>query len=218
MRGMSSGKYASEDLVSRPFKDLKKILDSKKNNVMEGLVRVKGDSSPGDEGIFVDAMKGVQEIREYREMPVYLKDDVNNAEKNPDDRVLNALEEIIEGRIRINLSDTQEYVEWINSGYREDIVNKLHDGKYAVQDRLDLHGYSVDEAETEIEGFLRASIKNGYRCIKIIYGRGLRSQKGPVLKKAVIKWLLSRYRKHMVAFVTARQCDGGLGALYVLLR
>jgi len=42
--------------------------------------------------------------------------------------------------------------------------------------------------------------------------------KGPVLKDAVIRRLVGRYRKQIVAFVSARQCDGGLGAMYVLLR
>ncbi|UCH46386.1 MAG: Smr/MutS family protein [Nitrospiraceae bacterium] len=54
--------------------------------------------------------------------------------------------------------------------------------------------------------------------MKIIHGRGLRSPDGPVLKKAVIQWLLTRYRKYIVAFASARQCDGGLGAIYVLFR
>jgi DNA-nicking Smr family endonuclease len=69
-----------------------------------------------------------------------------------------------------------------------------------------------------VEQFLKESMIKGHRCIKIIHGRGLRSPKGPVLKEALIKWLSGRYRKHIIAFVTARQCDGGLGALYILLR
>jgi DNA-nicking Smr family endonuclease len=54
--------------------------------------------------------------------------------------------------------------------------------------------------------------------VKIIHGRGLRSPRGPVLKEKLIKRLSGKYRKHVVAFVTARQCDGGLGALYILLK
>jgi DNA-binding SARP family transcriptional activator len=38
------------------------------------------------------------------------------------------------------------------------------------------------------------------------------------LKEAVIKRLAGHFRKDIIAYVTARQCDGGLGALYVLLR
>ena len=54
--------------------------------------------------------------------------------------------------------------------------------------------------------------------MKIIHGRGLRSVKGPRIKDAVVRRLLGQYRKDVIAFTSARQCDGGLGALYVLLR
>jgi DNA-nicking Smr family endonuclease len=95
---------------------------------------------------------------------------------------------------------------------QKEIVRKLHEGQYSVQDILDLHGVIVDEAEQELEKYIKESIRKGYRCIKIIHGRGLRSPKGPILKEAVISWLTGRYRKNVI------QCDGGLGALYILLR
>jgi DNA-nicking Smr family endonuclease len=55
-------------------------------------------------------------------------------------------------------------------------------------------------------------------CIKIIHGRGLRSVKGARLKHVVVQRLSGHFRRDIIAYVTARQCDGGLGALYVLLR
>ncbi|MFZ6006914.1 MAG: Smr/MutS family protein, partial [Nitrospirota bacterium] len=122
------------------------------------------------------------------------------------------------GKKPIALSDTQEYVEWINPDYSAEIVRKLHEGRFSVQDFLDLHGFTVEEAEAETERFLKNSLKKGFRCVKIIHGRGLRSPKGPVLKEVIAQWLSSRYRKHVMAFVTARQCDGGLGAIYVMLK
>jgi DNA-nicking Smr family endonuclease len=81
-----------------------------------------------------------------------------------------------------------------------------------------LHGLCVEEAEKEVKYFLTDSLRKGHRCVKIIHGRGLRSPGGPVLKDALITWLSGRYWKNIIAFVTARQCDGGLGALYILLR
>jgi DNA-nicking Smr family endonuclease len=66
--------------------------------------------------------------------------------------------------------------------------------------------------------FIRDGLRRGYRCLKIIHGRGLKSPRGPVLKEFVIRLLSGPLSKHVDAFATARQCDGGLGALYVLLR
>ena len=124
--------------------------------------------------------------------------------------------------VAINLPDTQEYVESSNPAYwpvrNGNIAGKLHRGFFSVQDCLDLHGFFVDEAEAATERFLKEALGKGLRCIKIIHGRGLRSPDGPVLKSALIGWLTYRYRKNVIAFASARQCDGGLGAIYVLLK
>jgi len=42
--------------------------------------------------------------------------------------------------------------------------------------------------------------------------------KKPAAKKAVARRLAGHYRNKVIAFVSARQCDGGLGAVYVLLK
>ncbi len=54
------------------------------------------------------------------------------------------------------------------------------------------------------------------RCVRIIHGKGLRSgHRGPVLKAAVNAVL--RRTGAVLAYVSARQVDGGTGAVYVLL-
>ena len=164
-------------------------------------------------------MREVREIKEFRMIPVRRRKAIALRRKMfPDKEAIKALEEIVTGQRAMHLPDTQEYVEWINQDYRGTVIRKLHEGKFAVQDYLDLHGLCVEEAESAVGHFLKESRIKGHRCIKIIHGRGLRSPKGPVLKDALIKWLSGRHRKNIAAFVTARQCDGGLGALYVLLR
>ncbi|MBF0554323.1 MAG: Smr/MutS family protein [Nitrospirae bacterium] len=86
-----------------------------------------------------------------------------------------------------------------------------------MQDYLDLHGYTLEEAEIMAGEFIRDSVRRRLRCVKIIHGRGLRSPSGPVIKDALMRWLTGR-RKYVKAFATARGCDGGLGAVYVLLK
>jgi len=239
---MPSRKNISEEFSHQPFRDLKKLLEKKKNTednrrhyckggatppLQKGGIKggpgagIKDDSCLTDEELFHNAMKEVKEIREFREIPVSQRGTVvvsGYRDTSSDKEALGALKEIVEGKRPVNLSDTQEYVEWINRDYREDIIKKLHRGEYAVQDCLDLHGIIVEEGKKEVERFFRESLKKGHRCIKIIHGRGLRSAKGPMMKQALVSWLLRRHRKNIAAFVTARQCDGGLGALYVLLK
>jgi DNA-nicking Smr family endonuclease len=217
---MKSGSRDPDAFTIQPFKDLKKILKSgrKKSSVKPGRSAQK-NSPACDEELFTEAMKDVQEIREFRNLPVENKNSIHiKKSTSPDQETLRMLEEIISGRRPVNLPDTPEYVEWFDNEYREDITARLHRGQYSVQDFLDLHGVILDEAETEVGEFIKKSVRNRYKCIKIIHGRGLRSPGGPVLKEAVVKWLLSKFRKYIIAFVTARQCDGGLGALYILLK
>jgi len=53
--------------------------------------------------------------------------------------------------------------------------------------------------------------------VRIIHGKGLRSTGGePVLKAKVANWLMQR--PDVLAFCSARQTEGGAGALMVLLK
>jgi DNA-nicking Smr family endonuclease len=142
-------------------------------------------------------MREVREIKEFRSIPVRPgKAMIAQRKISSDKEEMKVLEEIIDGRRAVNLPDTQEYVEWINQDYRRNIVKKLHEGKFAVQDYLDLHGLCSGEAESSVEQFLKESMIKGHRCIKIIHGRDSGLQR-PVLKEALIKWLSGRYRKHI---------------------
>jgi DNA-nicking Smr family endonuclease len=216
---MGAKKQFSEKVVTHSFRDLKKIMKSKRPETFSLKVPAKTIKPPDDEELFLITMKEVQEIGEFREIPLYHKTAVPPVKKkHPDNEVLKALDDTVRGRKPLHLPDTQEYVEWIDQAHGRNILKKLHEGKYSVQDCLDLHGVIVEEAEKEVDVFIRNSVKKGHRCVKIIHGRGLCSPQGPVLKDIVVKWLSMRYRKYIRAFVTARQCDGGLGAVYVLFK
>jgi DNA-nicking Smr family endonuclease len=216
---MAGNERESSPLLFNPFKDLKRLINEKRDVAAKGESSAKNRCHVSEQEIFQSAMREVREIEEFRALPVYQeKSGPSYRKSDGGDDTLKTLEEIVQGHKPINLADTQEYVEWTNEKYRSNVTTELHEGRFSVQDTLDLHGIIVEEAEKEIESFLHSSFKKGYRCIKIIHGRGRRSPNGPVLKKALITWLSSRFRKHIIAFVTARQCDGGLGALYVLLK
>lgn len=218
---MKSRKRETEDFSFRPFRNLKTIINAGEIKPVAREHTPVTDPVPCDHDLFRIEMKGVREIKEFRKIPVrqrvvapVLKRD------DPEKEALKTLDEITRGRRPIRLEDTQEYVEWVNSDYSSApaIAKKLHEGRFAVQDFLDLHGFTLDEAEVQVSEFIRISLIKGLSCIKIIHGRGLKSPHGPVLKEAVVKWLSGRYRKNVMAFATARQYDGGLGALYILLK
>lgn len=202
--------------MNRPFEELGKLVSKKKIRLSRHVVRLEPGES--DEQIFSDAMKDVKEIKEFRDIQVRQGKCVVKRGGNEDLRTLKALDEIVRGKRPIKLSDTQEYVEWVNPKCRADILKKLHEGLFSIQDSLDLHGYTVEEAAIEVDKFLSESLKRNFICVKIIHGRGLRSPCGPLIKGNLCRWLERKHRKHVAGFVSARRCDGGLGATYVILK
>ena len=96
------------------------------------------------------------------------------------------------------------------------VLRKLRRGEYRVQREIDLHGLTVAEAKVALRQFLSGALEQRVRCVRIIHGKGLRSgHRGPVLKSAVSAVL--RRTGAVLAYVSARQVDGGTGAVYVLL-
>ena len=114
----------------------------------------------------------------------------------------------------IEITDNLFYA---RSGIQLKVQKKLRRGEFAIEDELDLHGYTVAEAKQAINEFLAQCKQNNIRCIRIIHGKGYRSeQKIPILKTYVAYWLPQH--PDVMAFSSARPIDGGTGALYVLLK
>jgi DNA-nicking Smr family endonuclease len=96
-------------------------------------------------------------------------------------------------------------------------MRMLSRGAYAIQAEIDLHGMTLAEAKPRLENFVRRCASNNKLCIRIVHGKGLGSgDRGPVLKRGVDRWL--RKWDLVLAFASARQVDGGTGAVYVLLK
>jgi DNA-nicking Smr family endonuclease len=102
-------------------------------------------------------------------------------------------------------------------GLQLSVLRKLRGGEFGVQGEIDLHGLTGNQAEQALLAFLNNALSRQARCVRIIHGKGLRSQdRLPVLKNVVSSVL--RRMPTVVAFVSAPQKDGGTGATYVLLR
>ena len=96
-------------------------------------------------------------------------------------------------------------------------MRKLARGRFSVQAEIDLHGMTVAEAKPRLTDFIENCARNGQLCVRVVHGKGLGSgQRGPVLRNSVNHWL--RKWDAVLAFASARQVDGGTGAVYVLLQ
>lgn len=103
------------------------------------------------------------------------------------------------------------------AGIQQKVQKKLRRGELPIEEELDLHGYTVNEAKKAIQDFLCECKRQHIRYIRIIHGKGYRSEQNiPVLKTHVAYWLPQL--GDVLAFSSARANDGGTGAIYVILR
>jgi len=127
-----------------------------------------------------------------------------------------ALRESLQDDLDTMESNNAESMRYHRPSVGRRTMRKLARGRYSVQDEIDLHGMTVEEAKPRLTDFINNSVRKGHLCVRIVHGKGLGSgDRGPVLKSAVSRWL--RKWDSVLAFVSARQVDGGTGAIYVLL-
>jgi DNA-nicking Smr family endonuclease len=179
------------------------------------------DDSESEEEVFWREMQGVTPIKQDGRArisgppPTLMRR--AQAEEN---EALAELYDLVAGRGGFDITDTEEYIEGCVIGLDPNLVRKLRQGEFSRQASVDLHGMTVEAAQGEVERFLLAAVRNGLRCILIVHGRGRNSPgQVPVLKDRLKLWLTrGKLARSVLAFATARPYDGGLGALYVLLR
>ena len=107
-------------------------------------------------------------------------------------------------------------VKYARSGLQKKTMDRLRQGQPQFEARLDLHGCSRVEAHEELEQFFLTSIQSDYRCVLVIHGKGYHSSDTAVLKTFTMDWL--KEIDAVQAFCTAKQADGGTGAVYALLK
>ena len=135
-------------------------------------------------------------------------------QKRDDDRVLR--ESLSDDFDVSTLLDTDDELSYRRSGIGTDVTQKLRKGHWSLQGQIDLHGLRSDEAREALGQFIRDAYKRGWRCVRVVHGKGLGSPgKTPVLKSKVQRWLVQK--NEVLAFVQAKGSEGGAGALVVLL-
>ena len=111
--------------------------------------------------------------------------------------------------------ETGDTLSWHKPGLQKSILRKLRKGQFAVMDELDLHGLNQVQAKKVVAQFLAHALAMNFSCVRVVHGKGNRSEYGPVLKRAIGGWLVKR--QEVVAFASTPSHDGGTGAIYVLL-
>ena len=212
--------------IFKPFKNLKSLLESKSIELHPAGSQdtIVSDENPADHRpdhrIFEEAMADVKRISRTQ-CPALdpLPPHTPGGDTDPDYESVTQLKNLVEFGTGFVVSLTPEYTEATAQGVNPAIARRLHRGDFSIQDYIDLHGMRVHEAHEAVNAFLKKSVLSGKRAVLVIHGRGLSSPAGPVLKSKVYRWLTtSPWHKWVLAFTSARLCDGGTGATYILLR
>jgi DNA-nicking Smr family endonuclease len=179
---------------------------------------------PDDGELFAQAMKGVVVMENdcVTPDPVSPKAVMASIQENvkkQEQEALEILKGLVRGTSHFDITTTGEYLEGHAVPVDPATMKKLKNGEIAVEGHLDLHGHTKLSAEQALQNFILNAHALGQRAVLVIHGRGLKSSQGPVLKEHLVRWLTTGTLSHLVlAFSSARPCDGGTGALYVLLK
>ena len=103
------------------------------------------------------------------------------------------------------------------SGIDGTSARRMQRGQVPIEDRLDLHGLSQEEAQKEVKVFIGSAVQKNFRHVLIITGKG-RDGHG-ILREKVPEWLKDApLCYHLNAISYAQPKDGGKGALYIRLK
>ena len=96
-------------------------------------------------------------------------------------------------------------------------ARRMQRGQAPIEDRLDLHGLSQEQAQKEVKAFIGTAVQKNFRHVLIITGKG-RDGHG-ILREKVPQWLKDApLCYHLNAISYAQPKDGGKGALYIRLK
>ncbi len=214
------GKIQPNDQPESKGGEPRKAKERDKNIVLQQMDEYK---TGAEDDLFREAMAGVEPLENNRVQPRQ-PGPLSKPSRRPlfegELEAYAQLVDLVSGEGRFDIQFTDEYIEGAVVGADSELLPKLRRGDFSIQAHFDLHGMTTSEARKAVERFILASVVKGLRCVLIIHGRGINSRDQiPILKQRVATWFKRGRLKHLVlAFATARPCDGGAGALYVLLR
>ena len=127
--------------------------------------------------------------------------------------------------------DKQDWENFLNNKQKipnKDFINKKNI-RYEKIKKIDLHGYTIEEANKAIEQFIQKCFDEDVTKIIVITGKGLRSKnvENPYLSKdlSILKYSVPEFieknkslTRLIIETTDAKIEDGGSGAFYIYLK
>jgi DNA-nicking Smr family endonuclease len=168
-----------------------------------------------DRKLFRESVDGVVPLKQVEMVLESKKPKATPRQRYLDEQ--RVLDELLDEPAHLSSIETGEELIFSRPGFQNKGLKKLRKGQYTVEAKLDLHGLIVVEAKKALISFIRHCHNKGFRCVKIIHGKGLGSKDGKAVIKSNLSYWLQQ-REDTLAFCSALPNDGGTGAIYLLLR
>ena len=130
---------------------------------------------------------------------------------------------------KISEKDKKTWEEFLSNGQKLPDKDNIQNKKIIKKTRsLDLHGKTLDEANSIIENFIKKSYEDRIQKLIIVTGKGLHSNndKDPYVSKdfGILKYSIPEFvrnNKNLMQIISnideASVKDGGTGAFYIFL-
>jgi len=130
----------------------------------------------------------------------------------------------------ISDKDKEDWIKFIKSNEKiHDKENFSKENKNLRTKSIDLHGYSLDEANKAIEIFVSKAFEENVNKVIVVTGKGIHSQneKDPYVSKdlGILKYSVPEFitkNKNLMKMINeikqAKTQDGGSGAFYIYLK
>jgi len=168
-----------------------------------------------DEHLFRQAMDGVVPLRtpattDSKVPRVPFQQRRTNA-ASPDTTRANSI--LLTGHTQAGTNDGSTFRK---NGVQKRVMQKLKRGHYPIGDQLDMHHMTTNTGQRVLLEFIANAQRRTIECVRVIHGKGLRSENGPKLKTMTQRVL--REHSQVLAFSECKPAEGGSGALNVLLK
>ena len=131
---------------------------------------------------------------------------------------------------RISDKDKKDWENFLSKNEKlpdKDLKRKKE--KYYITKSIDLHGYTLEEANKSIQDFINKSYEEGINKLIVVTGKGLHSnnEKNPYVSKefSILKYSVPEFIKKNIDLIkkiseikNANIEDGGDGAFYIYLK
>ncbi|WP_415303972.1 Smr/MutS family protein [Candidatus Pelagibacter sp. Uisw_090] len=156
---------------------------------------------------------------------------LKNKQKIPNKKFLQKKDIRGKKTIEILEKDKQDWENFIKNKEKipnKDFVNKKNIRQEKIK-KIDLHGYTIEEANKAVEQFIQKSLDENVTKIIVITGKGLRSKnvQNPYLSRdlSILKYSVPEFIENnknltrvIIETTDAKIEDGGSGAFYIYLK